>query len=45
MKKQTTIQISEKTWTNLTKIKRLGETFDSIINRLLIECVDKRDLK
>jgi len=33
--KKTTITISEETWRRLNQIKRLGESFDELINRII----------
>lgn len=33
----TTIQIEDKTWVQLNKRKQRGETFDKLINRMLLE--------
>lgn len=36
--KTTTIQVSEETWKKLNAIKRLGESMNDVITRLLKEC-------
>lgn len=33
--KTTTIQISEKTWKQLSSLKNIGESFDDVIQRLI----------
>ena len=33
----TTIQIEDKTWQQLNKRKKVGETFDEVIQRLILE--------
>jgi predicted CopG family antitoxin len=33
----TTIQIEDSTWEELNKRKKVGETFDEVINRALLE--------
>lgn len=35
MEKDTTIKITEKTWNILKQMKKRGETFDTVINKLL----------
>lgn len=40
--KNTTITISEKTWKELSKRKRLGESMDNLLNRLFLETPEEK---
>jgi len=41
--KKTTITISEKTWERLRELQRLGETFDSLLVRILNSLEDVKE--
>lgn len=39
----TTIQIADETWLKLTKRKKVGESFDDLINRIMLETPEEKN--